>query len=112
VLYTKRSLKRSVGLRLKYLYPLTISLGISLGLLEFISEMYNRRYLPIYNIVFSPRGGYAVVYLKIKTEADRERVGEIAEVARSQGLLATVYVDKRDASGRRRNMVIVRQVGV
>ncbi len=81
-----------------------------MGLLEFINELSKKRDLPVLNIVFSPHQDYATIYLRFKFREDRDKALEIVEIARRHGLIVSVYIEKVDAAGKRRNMIIVREV--
>jgi ribosome-binding factor A len=84
--------------------------GSAVSLQEFIKELRARECPLITSIVLSPQAGYAIVYLRVGSEEDRARVMEIAESARRAGLMATAIIERRDASGRRRSMIILREV--
>ena len=80
-----------------------------MSLQEFIKELRARECPPITSIVLSPQAGYAIIYLRVRLEEDRARAMEIAESARRMGLTATVIIERPDASGRRRSMIILRE---
>lgn len=80
-----------------------------MSLQEFIKELRARECPPITSIVLSPQAGYAIIYLKLRSEEDRARAMEIAESARRAGLTATAIIERLDASGRRRSMIILRE---
>jgi ribosome-binding factor A len=84
-------------------------LGKTVSLQEFIKELRVREHPFITSIVLSPQAGYAIIYLRIRSEEDRARAMEIAESARRAGLAVSMIIKRRDASGRRRSMIILRE---
>jgi len=79
------------------------------SLQEFINELRARWHPLVTSIVLSPQAGYAIVYLRVRSEEDRARAMELAESARRAGLMATAIIERQDASGRRRSMIILRE---
>ncbi len=71
-----------------------------------ISEIGDAR---IINIVTNPNRGYAIVYVRVKSDMDRQSLFNIADVAKKHGLYVSV-VTSRDVHGRAKNMVIVREL--
>jgi hypothetical protein len=77
---------------------------------DFIKSLFEMKNPRIATIVTSPGADHAVIYVKAKREEESRQVASsIAELAVKHGLHASVVLS-RDVRGKRKSMVIVREL--